>query len=99
MIERELKLNTQINTYSLGGLVFTDLRELEAYMTANNVTTAIGDITDTSVTSTDFESDAQAMREEFFTGVDDTITVDDGIIIGVVDDNEDTTDGDATGFI
>lgn len=96
MRERDLTLNTQINTYSVAGQTFTDLQDLELYMTANGIETITGDIADTSISVLDFTSDSQAIREEFFSDIDDTTgIVTDSTIVGLVDGKEDTTGGGA----
>ena len=95
MVERDFKLDTQINTYSIGGEATTDLREVERYMEENNLTTLAGTIADTAYTTDDFTSDSQAIKEEFFSDIDDTLVIDDSSIVDVLDDNSDTGGGGA----
>lgn len=95
MVERDFKLDTQINTYSIGGEATTDLREVERYMEENNLTTLAGTIADTAYTTDDFTSDSQAIKEEFFSDIDDTLELDDSAPTDIIDDATSTTGGGA----
>jgi len=95
MIEREIKLTTTINTFVIDGENITDLRDVERYMQENNITTLAGTIADTEYTTSDFTSDAQAIREEFFSNIDDTLVINDSSIVDILDDNSTTGGGAA----
>lgn len=95
MIEREIPLETAVNTFVINGESVTDLRDVERYMQENNLTTLAGTIADTAYTTDDFTSDFQAIKEDLFSNVDDTLAIDDSAATDIIDDATSTTGGGA----
>jgi hypothetical protein len=71
---RELikKLPSTVNSFNINGVAVSDLREVEKYMGANNLTTLAGSESGSSIESTDFTTDAQRITEDLFSSYDDS---------------------------